>query len=246
VSASGHGFSLYWRAYSRGLEVARNVGRIEDVTGRGVASGFLVSGVSLHPRLGTDLYLLAPAHIIEPEKTQQSFGLMADEARFRLMTPDEGQGPIRLADIAWFSPVDELDLSVVRLGQQPKDVSGLAVADCLPLVDRLPILCRASDGLETLVPSGHPRVILIGHPGGRDLTFSLGGVLLEHDDTQLQYVAETEPGSGGSPVLNSLWQAIGVHRLRGNIPRLSGQGRMDACQAVSLPAVREALRAEFG
>jgi Domain of unknown function (DUF4062)/Trypsin-like peptidase domain len=239
-----HGFNLTWHAYLRGLHVARNVGRIEDVAGRGMASGFLVSGVTLHPQFGTDLYLLTPAHVIAPEKTQQSFGLTVDQAKFRLTIPDEAQQPIPLADIAWFSPVDELDLSVVRLKQQPRGVSGLAVADKLPV--------NPSNSLEPSNPLQRwfrvdPRVIIIGHPGGRDLTVSLGGVFLEHDATQLQYFADTEAGSGGSPVLNSFWQVIGVHRLRGDIRRLSGEARVnDACQAVSLPAVRQALRAQFG
>lgn len=70
--------------------------------------------------------------------------------------------------------------------------------------------------------------------------------LLDHDDAALQYSAETDAGSGGSPVLDHAWRAIGVHRLRGNIPSLSGKGRVDACQAVSLLAIRRALEAEFG
>jgi hypothetical protein len=193
---------------------------------------------------------LTPAHVIVREKTPQSFGWTVEQAKFRLTIPDEAQEPISLADIAWFSPVDQLDLSVVRLKQQPRGARGLAIAD------KLPALTYASNPsnplerleLERLEQPQQPLVIIIGHPLGGDLTFGFGGVLLEHDDTQLQYVADTSPGSGGSPVLNSTrWQVIGVHRLRGNLRRLSGgQGRVDACQAVSLPAVRQALRAQFG
>ena len=190
----------------------------EDVAGRAMASGFLVSGVTLHPQFGTDLYLLTAAHVIAREMTQQSFALTVDQAKFRL-TSYEAQQPISLADIAWFSPVDELDLSVIRLKQQPIGVSGLAVANKLPSSPSLP------SGLEKLLPQGHDNLVtIIGHPLGVQLTFSLGGVLLEHDDTQLQYFADTSPGSGGSPVLNSTWKVIGVHRLRGNIQRLSGKG----------------------
>jgi hypothetical protein len=119
-------------------------------------------------------------------------------------------------------------------------VTGLVVAD------RLPVLTSAPGALEKIHGSSNQQVILIGHPRGGDLTFSLGGILLAYDNTQLQYVAEMEPGSGGSPVFNELWQVIGVHRLRGDIPLLSGQGRASACQAVSLPAVRQALRAQLG
>jgi hypothetical protein len=228
VHANRDGLYLTWAAYLHGGEAARNVGRIENAAGSAVASGFLVSGVNLHPRLGSDLYLLTPAHIIVPEKTQGSFGLTVDEARFRLTTADDAQQPIRLAEIAWFSPINELDLSIVRLEHQPMGVSGLAIARRLPVLD------------------GNP-VILIGHPRGGALTFSLGGVLLDHDDRRLQYVVQTEPGSGGSPVLNTKWEAIGVHRVRGTLPPLSGQGQpRDVCEAFSLPAIQQALRAHFG
>ena len=99
--SSGHTLVLSWSEYKKGLEAAGSVGRIEYISGKAMATGFLVSGSSLHERLGSDLYLLTPAHIIVPEKTQKSFGLTVDEACFRLTTHDE---LIDLAEIAWFSP----------------------------------------------------------------------------------------------------------------------------------------------
>lgn len=240
IAAPGRHGLLSWQAYKRGLEVARSIGRIEDTNGRAVASGFLVSGAGLHARLGSDLYLLTPAHIIVPEKTQQSFGLTADEASLRLTVPDESEELIRLAEIAWFSPVDELDLSIIRLERQPEGARGLTLAKALPSLARSTGELEPVFGLDT---SRH--VIVIGHPHGGQLSYSLDGFLLDHDDTALQYLAETEPGSGGSAVLNHSWQVIGVHRLRGNLPTLRGDGRVDACQAVSLPAVRRALAEEL-
>jgi hypothetical protein len=231
---------LSWHAYKQGLEVAHSIGRIEDGAGGAVASGFLVAGYSLHAQLGSDLYLLTPAHIIVREKAQKSFGLTVDEAIFRLTIPDENL--IELAEIAWHSPVDELDLSVARLKRQPEGVRGLAVADAVPQLSHTSGQTERVLGFDT---SRH--VIVTGHPLGGQLSFSLNGFLLDHDDEALQYVADTKPGSGGSPVLDHAWRAIGVHRLRGKgIPSLTGQGRVDACQAVSLPAVRQALRKYFG
>jgi hypothetical protein len=242
VSPAGHHrLLLSWQSYKKGLQVASSIGRIEDAAGTAVASGFLVPGSSLHERLGSDLYLLTPAHIIVQEKTQKSFGLTVDEASFRLTIPEEDGKLLRLADIAWFSPVDELDLSIVRLERQPEGVRGLAVADTLPRLTALSGELEPVFGGDTL-----RHVIVIGHPRGGQLSFSLDGILLDHDDTALQYVAETEPGSGGSPVLDHAWRAIGVHRLRGNLPQLSGRGRVDACQAVSLLAIRQALKEQLG
>lgn len=191
---------LSWRAYTRGLERAESVGRIKDAAGRPVGSGFLVSGPNLHSRFGSELYLLTPAHIIVREKTQKSFGLTVNEARFRLTIPDEAQDSIGVAEIARFSPVDELDITVARLERQPEGVSGLPLADALPRLSQ-----TSGDLVAALGPDTSRHVIVIGHPEGAVLSFSLDGFLLDHDDVALQYLAETAAGSGGSPVLDHAW-----------------------------------------
>jgi hypothetical protein len=234
------GFFLTSHSYRRGLEVSASVGRIDDAEGRGRASGFLVSGTSLHPRLGAELYLMTPAHVVARQKTQGAFNLTVDEATFRLMTMDDAQEVLRLKEIVWFSPVDELDVSVIRLEKQPQGVSGLALAASVPQ------WTPASSGLAALFSNPEPRVSLVGHPQGGSLAFSLGGVLLASDNLQIQYLAETEPGSGGSPVFNDRWQVIGIHRLHGDIRLLNGQGRVNACEAVSISAVRQALATQLG
>lgn len=239
VSDTRDPLALTWSRLSRGLDVAHAVGRIEDVAGAQTASGFLVSGASLHPTFGPDLYMLTPAHIIVPEKTHQSFGLTAADATLRLTIPNEAREPIRLAGIAWYSPVDELDLSLVRLERQPEGVRGLTVAARLPVANH-------SSGPVEKVFDDQASVNVVGHPAGRELTFSLGGRLLAQDETRVQYTAVTHKGSGGSPVFDESWHVIGVHRLRGDLPVLGGQGRHHACEAVSLPAICRALRAEFG
>jgi hypothetical protein len=220
-SENANGIVWYWKKMQISLEVAASIGRIEsraDESPR--ASGFLVSGAGLHPQLGSDLYLLTPGHIIAPEKDTRGYSLTVDECQLRLTVPEESEELIHFSEIAWFSPLDELDTSIIRLQYQPKGVRGLYVAEALPL-------------------PGSP-VNLVGHPGGRGLAFSLGCPLLGHDEVALRYLALTEPGSGGSAVLNdSSLQAIGVHRLARTV-----NGKRE-CQAVSLLAVRQALRKEF-
>ena len=89
-------------------------------------------------------------------------------------------------------------------------------------------------------------MFVAGHPRGGELQFSLSGVLLDHNDLAVQYDSSTSPGSGGSPVMNKSWAVIGMHRMSGRIPSLSGNTRISACQAVSLIAVRRALMKEYG
>jgi endonuclease G, mitochondrial len=57
---------------------------------------------------------------------------------------------------------------------------------------------------------------IVQHPDGR-----LKEVVLRENrlvarlDTVLHYVADTEPGSSGSPVFNNQWQAIALHHWGG-------------------------------
>ena len=63
-------------------------------------------------------------------------------------------------------------------------------------------------------------VLPIGHPGGRDLTYSIGDndVLdhdLSHDDDALAYVcytANTEGGSSGCPIFSGAGEVVAVHQ----------------------------------
>ncbi len=76
--------------------------------------------------------------------------------------------------------------------------------------------------MERVLGGDPARIFVIGHPRGLGLHFSIDGCrLLDHDDRALQYLAD-------------------------DIPRLNGDGTHAACEAVSLLAVREALRSEFG
>jgi hypothetical protein len=163
-------------------------------------------------------------------------GLTVGEARVRTTTPQGSEQVVELVDVAWSSPVEELDLTLVRLAKAPDGAIGLDAAQRLPIVER-------QDGAlqVDLSPDAQPRVFVVGHPNGRKLAYCLDGMLLDHDDDALQYLANTAPGSGGSPVFNRLWQVIGMHRLSGEIPRLNGEGLVDACQGLSMPAIRRAL-----
>ena len=120
-------------------------------------------------------------------------------------------------------------MSLIRLARQPEGVSGL------PLAKRLPALTPRTNPLEATL-GGDARVIVAGYPGGRVLSFSLGGALLDQGAGQLQYLADTAPGSGGSAVLNENWEVIGVHRIRGQLQPLSRPGQIAGLLHSDFPA----------
>jgi hypothetical protein len=241
------GPALSLRSLETGLARASGVARLEKRNAGPIATGFLVEGKDLHESLGNDLYLATPAHVVGP-KEQSTIGLTVgpDELLIVLTAAKRDPRPLRAEELVWSSPIEELDVSLLRLDRQPDEACGLPIAHSLPgLAGHGPKPERPAAALAFSEEA--PRVFLIGHPRGGPLAFSIDNCrLLDHDERSLQYLADTHPGSGGSPVFNQLWEVLGIHRLRGELPRLHGEGMVTACQAVSLQAVRTALRTALG
>jgi V8-like Glu-specific endopeptidase len=90
------------------------------------------------------------------------------------------------------------------------------------------------------------RLYIIGHPGGRNLSFSLFDSLwLDADETKLHYRTPTEGGSSGSPVFDQEnWTLVALHHAGlQNMPRLHNQpGTYEANEGIAVNAIREAIR----
>jgi hypothetical protein len=110
---------------------------------------------------------------------------------------------------------------------------------------------RIASGLPQLKPDA-PRVYIIGHPGGREISFSFEDNLLldyEIDDVgshlpcRVHYRAPTEYGSSGSPVFDASWGLIGVHHAGGRLmPMLNGKREVyDANEGLWIGAIRRAM-----
>ena len=70
-----------------------------------------------------------------------------------------------------------------------------------------------------------PRIYIIGHPGGRDIEFSLqDNRLIACNAQKLHYRTPTEGGSSGSPIFDPVgWQVVGLHHAgRAQMPKLNG------------------------
>jgi V8-like Glu-specific endopeptidase len=85
----------------------------------------------------------------------------------------------------------------------------------------------------------------MGHPGGRDLEFSLpDNKLLECNDRVLRYRAPTKPGSSGSPVFeDNAWEVIGLHHAGDVYEGLDGTSpAYEANEGIAITAVQQQTR----
>ncbi len=212
--------------YRRGLGRSLAVARIEHEGGRPVGTGFLVDGSSLGRSPG--LLLVTNSHVLSPDPSSDET-LSPDRAVASLSAASDRNGPrrSRVAEIVWTSPPRQLDVTVARLEERMEDIEPCPVTAARPRLD------------------GTQRVYVIGHPEGRELSYSIDdNVLLDYDDRVLHYRAPTEHGSSGSPVFNRDWDVVAVHHAgRLDMPRLHGEGTYPANEGIWIEAARTAMAA---
>ncbi len=239
----GHEGPVTWRWWQTGLERARSVCAVREQLGGRIGTGFLVRAADLGLEPGDELLVMTNHHVVNDQGVSPGLPPDAVEIAFDAL---EGGHVSTVREVAWRSPVDRHDACLMRLDAPPP---GLAP---LPLAKSLPVMPAAESG-EPL-----PRVYVIGHPGGRELSFSFqDNELLDHegpprgvppnpDAWRVHYRAPTEGGSSGSPVFNArLWQVIALHHMGGRVmPRLNGQsGTYAANQGIAVMSIAKAVKA---
>jgi hypothetical protein len=224
----------WWRT---GLERARGIASFRlELFGR-FGTGFLVRGGDLVPSFGDEPMVLTNWHVVNSQGAANAAPPDAVEVLFEAEDQEKGY---RVKEVVWSSPVDLHDAILLRLAEPPRTLPAIPFARALP-------------DLTT----SKPRVYVIGHPGGRELSFSFqDNELLDHEGPprgtppisavcRLHYRAPTEPGSSGSPVFNgSEWKVLALHHAGGrDIPRLNGlTERWDANEGVSIDCIAVAMR----
>ena len=202
----------------RGLERAKAVARIEKADGKGYGTGVLVSHEDFPLGSASQPLLLTLDYIVSRDDHHPTAILPEDAvAFFELLGVRR-----RLGDVLWSSSYKELNTTLVTLTEP---------------VDAKP--CRVATE-ESFERGEDSNIFLIGHPLGGKLSFSLWNSWLAGNERFLHYRAATEPGSGGSPVFDEDWKMLALHHKRSNnMTRLDGRGTYEACEGVSMRAIRQ-------
>ena len=186
------------------LAVARFVGRINirNAQGRsiGYGTGFMVS-----PRL-----LMTNNHVLPAAASAQYSLVEFDFQNDRVGRPLPVVG-FRLEPGTFFMTSEELDFTLVAVSE----ISSGGIA-----LQRYGWTRLIADQGKALL--GEP-LNIIQHPRGEAKQIVLrSNELVDLFDQYAHYVADTEPGSSGSPVYNDQWELVALHHS--GVPKTDSQG----------------------
>ncbi|MEM9780778.1 MAG: serine protease, partial [Pseudomonadota bacterium] len=223
-----------------------SVGLVSAKLGTGMGTCFVVAGEDFHPSLAGERLVLTNDHVVSPRPEDYTSAppLRVEKAvvSFEVFSKDRGTCEIAAREVVWSSGAQDHDACLIRLAEDPpEDLRPLPIGRFVPLVD-----AHAPEG-----------VYVIGHPGGRSLSYSMqNNELLDHDckppqadgtPRRIHYMTPTEPGSSGSPAMNAELDVIGLHHAGAKyMSKLNGkEGTYPANEAVWIQSICTAAREDL-
>ena len=186
----------------RGAKVARAVGRVATRVGANpIGTGVLIGkGLFLTNNHVIESVADATALMVEFDYEQDLDGRHREVSRFAIDP-----------SVFLFDPVQGLDFTIVALGER---MDGPNALDAFGF-------CGLSDARDKHMIGEFANIVQ--HPSGRmkEVVLRENRLVSRYEDA-LHYVADTEPGSSGSPVFNSEWRLIALHHWGG--PWIAGGG----------------------
>lgn len=170
---------------------ANAVGRIVFPDLRPQGSGFLIS----------DRLLLTNNHVIPSHREARDFLVEFD---YELDSDDQPRSLTRFVlepdELFLTNDEDDLDFTIVAIGRRESGESELSGFGCCPLI--------ATDDKHVLGEF----INIVQHPEGdyKQVVLRENRVVTRLA-TVLHYMADTSPGSSGSPVFNDQWEVVALH-----------------------------------
>lgn len=194
------------------IYTAQAVGRIELPSGRALGTGFLV-GPDL---IMTNFHVFKTKDVLERAVIRFDYQVNADGV------VTQGRVFNFMPDLYISSPDTELDFALVRVKGEPLAERKMGSDD--EGLDYLELLRRGRHRGYLLVSPAmiveQERVNIVQHPNGnpQKVVLTQNYVLSNMSADRVHYLADTMPGSSGSPVLNNHWEVIALHHSGGAHP----------------------------
>ncbi len=189
------------------IQLSRAVAHI-TIPGKGVATGFMIAPDVLM----TNNHVFTSADDAKDAIVRFNYQI---DLSGNFLQPDE-----YIADPSYFHTNANLDYSVVKVKGAPGLKWGYIK---LPIDDAVKV---------------QDDVFIIQHPGGEHKQIALSDNVVAYvDETLVQYLTDTLPGSSGSPVFNDSMRLIAIHHSGGWIPEPSNSSTHFRNEGIRISAI---------